>query len=453
MKKTITKNQALLTAIGFMVGSGIFFKADNIVASVQGNIIISLGSWFFAISTLVFAGITVAAIASQKDIEGGFVGYIEYYFSNMFGQKTGKTIAFIIGWYQIILYIPIMVSVVARVFADYFFQLIDVEASEMQIFIVALLLITGMFIWNGISTKIGAGVSSVSTVIKVIPLIVIAFIGAFFGDWSNITHSVNTSIEGVTNGGTSSMVLFLAPLMALSFSFDGWVSVGSLTRDLDKPKKDLPSIFVWSIVITSILYFTYYTGINLLMPGDQIVALGDGHVAAIANEYVGPLFSKFIVFAVMVSVLGTSNAIFMAGSRYVHRLADSGLLLGSNFFKKETNNHTVFNASIFVFVGCIVFDFLYTLQASLGITSFNIDDIPMAINAFFYLFLFIIAFSLFKQKQIGIFKGVISPIIAAIGQIMVILAFMVTVPPAPIFVVLSVIVIAIGFVNKIGQNA
>lgn len=447
MSNKITRNQALLTAIGFMIGSGIFFKADDIVASVNGDIAISIGSWIFASSTLIFAGVSVAAIASLRNIDGGFIGYIEYYFSEMFGQKWGKTIAFIIGWYQIVIYIPIMVAVISRTFIDYFFQFVGIELTERGLFWGALMLFCLMFVWNGLSTKIGALISSTATVIKVIPLIVIALIGVTVGDWSNITTSTNPVLE--TTASPSTIGLFLAPLMALSFAFDGWVSVGALSRDMEDPKRDLPFVFVTSIVVTTVIYILYYLGINLLMPGDQIVTLGNAHVAQIATDTIGPVFAKFIIFAVMVSVLGTANGIFMAGSRYVHKLATSDLLIGSKFFKCETQNGTVFNSSIFVLVTCILFDVLYSLQAYLGLTGFNIDDIPMAINAFFYLFLFAITIYLFKNGEISIFSGLISPIIAIIGQVLVVIAFMATVEGALLFIFISIIVIGLGFINRL----
>lgn len=449
MNNKITKNQALLTAVGFMIGSGIFFKADDIVASVNGNIVISLLSWVFASTTLIFAGVSVAIIASQKSIEGGFVGYIEYYFSQMFSPKVGKTLGFIVGWYQIVIYIPILVTVVSRTFIDYFFQLLGLDVSNRQLLIGAIIMFLLMFMWNGLSTKIGALISSTATVVKVIPLIVIALIGVIFGDWSNITHTTNPGLSTTPIGNFS---LFLAPLMALSFAFDGWVSVGSLSKDMKDPQKDLPFVFVVSIIITSILYIMYYLGINLLMPGADIVSLGNGHVAKIASETISPLFSKFIIFAVMISVLGTANGIFMAGSRYVHKLASSDLLFGSNFFKQETKYGTVFNASTFILVGCIICNILYTIQGSLELNSFNIDDIPMAFNALFYIFLFIITIYLFKSNKANLFNGLIAPIVAIGGQLIVIFAFMATVDGAFIFALISLIVIGLGFINSFSAN-
>lgn len=450
MREKITRNQALLTAIGFMIGSGIFFKADDIVAAVNGNIMISIMSWIFVSTTLIFAGVSVAAIASQKEISGGFVGYIEHYFCKMLGTKRGKTLAFVIGWYQIVIYIPIMVAVISRTFIDYFFQLFGLEATNQELFIGALVLLLAMFIWNGISTKVATLISSTATVVKITPLIIIAIIGAIFGDFANITTATIPSLE--TTPASSTITLFLAPLMAMSFAFDGWVSVGSLTKDMENSKRDLPFVFVVSVIVTSIVYIVYYIGINLLMPAEEIVSLGNAHVGQIAVDTVGQLFSKFIIFAVIVSVLGTANSIFMAGSRYVHRLATSNLLIGSKFLSKETKNKTVFNASIIILVGCIIFNALYSIQASLNLTGFNIDDIPMAINAFFYLFLFVITLYLFKDGKVGTFKGLVSPIIAIIGQVLVIIAFMVTVNGAIIFAIVSAIVIALGFINKLSKD-
>ncbi len=453
MDSKISKNQALLTAIGFMIGSGIFFKADDIVLSVQGNIMISVFSWVFASFTLVFAGVSVAAIASQENIEGGFVGYIEHYFSKIFNKRIGKTLAFIIGWYQIVIYIPIMVAVVSRTFADYFYQLIGLDPSEFMIFMTALILIIFMFIWNGISTKVGAVISASSTVIKIIPLLIIAFIGMVFGDWENLATTTDTALQS-SGTSASTFALFLAPLLSISFAYDGWISVGALARDMKNPKQELPFVFVWSVIITAIIYISYYIGINLLMPGSayDLVQSGNSHVGIIATSIGGTLFSKFTLFAVIISVLGTANAIFMAGSRYVHKLATSNLLMGDEFLSKVTKNNTVFNASIFTFISVVIFNCLYSLQNIFELNSFNIDDIPMAINAFFYLFIFAITIWLYKNKQVGVFQGLVAPIIAIIGQVMVIIAFMFQTNGAFLFIIISTVVILLGFINSLSPK-
>lgn len=453
MSKTISRNQALLTGIGFMIGSGIFFRADNIASSTYGNVLISLISWIFISTTLIFAGITVAAIASQKDIEGGFVGYIEYYCSMFWGQKVGKNLGFIIGWYQIVVYVPIMVAIVSITFSNYFFQLVGMDVSTKQQYTFAFFFVTLMFIWNGLSTKIGALISSSATVIKIIPLILIGIIGIIFGDFSNITTAPIAS-EVPSGANATLLVLFFAPMLSMAFAFDGWVSVGSLSKDMKNPKKDLPFVFVWSIVVAAAVYILYYLGITLLMPVDQIIQNGDSHVGIIANQIGinifggnGVFFEKFILFGVIVSVLGTANGIFMAGSRYTHKLSKDGLLIGSSFLKKETKFNTPFNSSIFIYIVTTVYIGLYLLQTQNLDSKIVIDDIPMALNSIFYLLLFYIAYILYTQKKTTFFKGVIASIIATIGQVFIVIAFFVSNSSATEYMILSFVIIGIGYVN------
>lgn len=425
MNRKITKNQALLTAIGFMIGSGIFFRADNILSSTQGNVLIAILAWIFISSTLIFAGISVAVIAADTQVEGGFVGYIEYHFTRLFGEKIGKRLAFIIGWYQIVVYVPILVAVVSTVFADYFFQLFGLNMTLINQYIVTFLILVAMFIWNGLSTKIAALVSSTATVVKVIPLIVLAVLGITMGDPENFT---TTAIALENTQQQTAIALFFAPMLSMAFAFDGWISVGSLSVDMEKPKKDLPKIFTYSVIITSIVYILYFVGVSLLMPAEQIIAEGNNHVGIIASQRLGAIGEKFVLTAVVISVLGTANAIFMAGARYTHKLACNNQLFNSSFFKQESKHKTPFNSSIFTFIVTAVYVLLFFLQAGYEgeiefIKNVVIDDIPMALNSIFYLFVFYITFRLFKEKKTTTFKGLIAPIIAAIGQIFIVLAF------------------------------
>lgn len=95
---------------------------------------------------------------------------------------------------------------------------------------------------------------------------------------------------------------------------------------------------------------------------------------------------------------------------------------------------------------------LYTLQASLGLITFNIEDIPMAINALFYLFLFVIIIYLCRLDKVKVFKGLVSPKITIIGQIIIVIASMATVDGVLIFVLVSLVVIVLGFVNKLSDE-
>lgn len=447
-KSSISKNKALLTAVGFMVGSGIFFRADNIIGATKGNVIIAIAAWIVIAITLIFAGVAIAGVASQESIEGGFIGYIGHYFTKWFGEKTGKTLEFIIGWYQIVVYSPILVGIVSIVFAGYFCQLFGLERSIILVHSIAVLLVIAMFIWNKISTKIAATISATSTSIKVIPLIVIAIAGIVFGNPGDMAGQVLP--EYIAERPTT-MALLFAPMLSMAFAFDGWISVGALSEDIDDPKKNLPTIFVWSVIITSVIYISYFIGVNALMGPEDILVNGDAHVGMVAQNLFGSMGEKFVLTGVLISVLGTANSVFMAGTRYVHKLAADGQLIGSKRLKEMSDTGTPFNASKFIFVLTLFYIALYAVQASGSLEvleGITLDDIPMALNSAFYLFVFYISIKLFLEKKLGGFQGVVAPIIAGIGQIFIIAAFFLSNDKAVLYILISMVVIALGFINK-----
>ena len=451
-KHAISKSKALLTAIGFMVGSGIFFRADNIIGATGGNVVISILAWLITASTLIFAGIAIAGIASQENIEGGFVGYIGHYFSKWFGDRIGRTLEFIIGWYQIVVYAPILVGIVSIVFAGYFCQLFGIEGTITVIHGIAAALLIAMFIWNKASTKIAATISATATSIKVIPLIVIAIAGIIFGNPGELSSAV---LPRIFEKEPTMMALLFAPMLSMAFAFDGWISVGALSEDIENPKKNLPFIFVWSVIITSVIYIAYFIGVNALMSPADILKHGDSHVGIIARELFGNMGEKLVLTGVLISVLGTANAIFMAGTRYVHKLACDGHLIGSDNLKQFSKTDTPFNASKFIFTVTLVYIGLYALQATGNfemLKGISFDDIPMALNAAFYLLVFFISFKLFITKKVGKFQGVVAPIIAAAGQLFVIMAFFLGNDKAVLYMMISAVVIALGFVNKMKSS-
>ena len=77
------KNEyGLFTAIGMIVGivigSGIFFKSDNILVATNGSI--SLGVLVFCIAALgiIFGSLTISELASRESKAGGIITYAEY---------------------------------------------------------------------------------------------------------------------------------------------------------------------------------------------------------------------------------------------------------------------------------------------------------------------------------------------------------------------------------------
>ena len=91
--------------IGICIGSGIFFKSDNVLAATGGSV--PLGILVFAIAaiSIVFGGLAVSELASRTDKPGGIIAYSEEFVSRRF--------ACCIGWFQTLVYYPALIAVVS----------------------------------------------------------------------------------------------------------------------------------------------------------------------------------------------------------------------------------------------------------------------------------------------------------------------------------------------------
>lgn len=418
MEKKISKIQAMLTAVGIMIGCGIYFKTDNILSSVNGNFFMAMFIWLIICIGFIISGFAAGAIAQHLDPNGGMVGYFE--------QIFGRKFAFIVGWFEFSIYSPIMVTVVGNVICQYFLMLFNLEHHYLLQFILNIFVVFATLFWNYLSTKLATLISVTSTYLKVIPLIVFCIIGFIYG---NPQHLTPEYVVTQTNG----VFAFLAPFITIAFMFDGWINVGSLAVDMKNPKKDLPFVYTTSIIMTCCIYLMYFVGINLLMNSSEIMNLGDNHLYNIAQQFIGQYGANIIIIFVIISGIGTLNAMFMSGNRYIEKLADDNLMFCSNFFKKRSKFDTPFNASLLsAGIACVMALFIYLQNIHFsvsGVEIFNgilLEDAAVAFNSLFTGTVFLINFYLYKQKKLNFFFGIVCPIIAVALHLTIFISYVLT---------------------------
>ncbi len=194
---------------------------NSILKFTEGNLSVAILAWLALGLTLVFAGIAMSVLASRSEREGGIVGYME----DLYGEKA----AFLTGWFTTFIYIPLLTGILAIVAAIYGLELVGLQVNAFNMQVAAAIFIAITYTWNYVSTKFAALFSSTATVIKLLPIIVVGFVGLSKFD------------AELAVGGFASfnMGLFAAPLLSMAFAFDGWTSVATLSRDMENPQKDI----------------------------------------------------------------------------------------------------------------------------------------------------------------------------------------------------------------------
>ncbi len=432
-----TKQYGLLTAIsmviGIVIGSGIFFKSDDILRSTGGSIVLGLLGFLIVGIGVLFGALVISEYANRSDQDGGIINYGTMAFGKRFG--------YVVGFAMIGVYFPAFIVVLGYVAATYIGILFGIDSSNFIIIVAFLLIALGLFS-NIYSQKVGGIIQETTMFIKLIPLILIGIVGIFFGDTS--VDLANTQQMATSSG-------FLSALILIAFSFDGWLIATSISGEIKDSKKNLPRALIGGVTLTIIIYCLYFVGISKLVGPDQIIALGDAHTEVAAQMILGNIGAKLIIVFVIISVYGGLNGISLAYLRMPQSLIDSGLMKDFNKGEKcETNLNFSIETIKFV-IGFLLLYYIIQILVMKGIifnnlaTPFDLSSMPITINYVFYVFLYVGVLRITKERKLSLYIyiiiAVLTSFIVLYGSLQV---------NGMIYIAISIFVIAVGqlFYNK-----
>ena len=406
------KEYGLFTAIamivGIVIGSGIFFKSDNILVYTNGSIIKGILVFTIAAIGIIFGSLTIAVLASRTTKPGGLITYIEEY--------IGPKVAGAFGWFQVFIYFPAILSIVSWIVGVYLCMLMGWEGTPERVGFIGLIAFLIIYFVNYFSALLGGAFQNFSTVSKVVLIAVLAIAGFIYGDPKLITSS-----EVVEATGSS--LAWIGALSPIAFSYDGWVVATSISHEIKDSKRNLPIALVFGPIFVLIAYVSYFVGVSILVGPQRIMELGDAHV----NEAVTMLFgtggAKIFLILILISVLGTLNGFTLGFLRMPYLLAIRDMFpMAKKVGYLEEGHHVPKCSAKIAFIISLVYIFInyITLKYNV-IPNSDISEIPIVASYIIYVVLYICVIRLYLKGEIqGIGKGLIIPLIAAIGSLTII---------------------------------
>ena len=195
MENQLEKRYGLITAIcvvvGIVVGSGVFFKAEKILVCTDGRTTLGILAWLIGGIIMVSCAYVFGVLASHHEKCNGIVDYAE----EMCGEKYG----YIVGWFMATIYYPTLTSVLAWVTARYFSVLVGWDIVGPQCMAMAGFLLILAYVSNSLSPIIAGKVQVATTVIKFIPLLLMAIVGTIFGLHSGMTFENFRIVKDIRN--------------------------------------------------------------------------------------------------------------------------------------------------------------------------------------------------------------------------------------------------------------
>ena len=105
----LEKKYGLFTAVcmvvGIVIGSGIFFKAKDVLLYAGYNALHSILAWLISGFIMVIIATTFAVLATKYEKVNGVVDYAE--------SLCGKKYAYYVGWFMSMIYYPAMSAVLS----------------------------------------------------------------------------------------------------------------------------------------------------------------------------------------------------------------------------------------------------------------------------------------------------------------------------------------------------
>ena len=411
MKKNKHEKYSLLTAItmivGTCIGSGIFFKSDNILIATQGSILLGVLLFGLAAIAIIFGSLTMSELAARTNEPGGLIAYAQEFVNNQ--TACG------FGWFLIFIYFPTIVVVVAWVIGIYIDILFHLQATlEFQV-LIGFGFIIICFLYNVFLPRFGAIFQDISTFVKMLPLFLLGILGIVYGD--PIQGLAETSQSAILSTG------WLMALGPIAYSYDGWIVATSLSHEVKNAKQTMPKALTIAPLLILTIYTLYFVGISSYVGVDQVIALGDAHVSVAASQLLGGTFAKLIVVFVIVSVMGTVNGLITGFMRMPYSLAmRKGMIPFSKQLKKVHSQLDIpVSSALFAFLICAFWMIVHYICTKFSIIpNSDISEIAISIAYMLYIVLYYQVYSLYKQKQIkSLFKGVICPVFATIGSLII----------------------------------
>ena len=411
----MNKRYGLFTAIcmvvGIVIGSGVFFKAQDIFNYTGGNLLIGILAWIIGGIVMIICAFNFANFATRYVKVNGVVDYAE--------AIVGPKYAYMTGWFLTTIYLPAMTSVLAWVSARYTLVLFNKDADITSGLCIALgaFYLCLAYAVNVLSPKIAGKFQVSATVIKLIPLAIIMVVGVITGLINGNTQAAFASSMNTVSSGFDSV---FAGVGAAAFAYEGWIIATSINSELKDAKKNLPRALVIGCALIMVIYIAYFVGLAGGASVDSLRTEGAG--AAFRNLF-GNVGSTIISTFIVISCLGTLNGLMLANTRSLYSLSVRGNgPKPETFSQLDSQTNMPMNASALALLFCGAW-FFYFYGANLtapifGPFSFDSSELPIITVYALYIPIFIIFIK--KEGKNNFFKNVIMPILAILSSLFMI---------------------------------
>ena len=430
MDNKLERKYGLFTAIcmvvGIVIGSGVFFKAQVILEKTGGNMPLGILAWLIGGVIMLVCVLTFANMSQKYEKVNGIVDYAE--------ATVGPKYGYLVGWFMTTIYYPTLTSVLAWLSARYTLVFLTSVNPSLPLVVpaeqggcvvgpecIALMLfyLCCGYAVNALSPKLAGKLQTTATVIKFIPLTLMAVVGIVYGLTTGqlASNFANPALGYEVIGNP-----LFAAVCATAFAYEGWIIATSINSELKDSKRNLPKALIIGGLIIIATYLFYYIGVAGGASNDQLIR--EGATVAFLNIF-GNVFGNILNLFVAISCLGTMNGLMLGCVRGLYSLAARKEGPRPEIFSQvDSETNMAHNSSV---VGLLMCGFwgLYFYLANLAGTwqgAFVFDSSELPIITIYAMYIPIFIQWIRKQKDESVLRRFILPILSICGAVFMVAA-------------------------------
>lgn len=398
-QKKISFFAAILIVMGGSIGAGIFFKAEGVTGSSQGNMILSIFCWIIASIAVIAMALALIEVASVRNDNLSLIGWNKVFNSRVI-YKASKNFMVYVYLPLTYFFMPLYVILSLQDALDGLIGKNTFGGNQDWIYwtIICLAMSAYFITVPALWSKVGDYQNKVITYIKFVPIagVIIFGLAIMFAGKSDAKTAtwigVDSSLKGFTEtikvgkglasvkGLGGGLGMFLA-ISAIFFAYDGFYVASGIQSEMKEPKKTPIALFL-GLGITTVIYLLI--AISMSLAGGSVLGIQDylaklfgwngedatkGQASYLAAKYIIGSFNLMIAIGVM----GILNGFSMWAPRYVEDLLKEGELPLWKLSKGKLNDNFPIVGVIYACTLTFPIVILFTLIGALGYQATNYD--------------------------------------------------------------------------------
>lgn len=291
---------------GIILGSGIFVAPAAVAAAASG-VPQAIGLWIAGAAIAAAGASCYAECASRRPANGGFFVFQR--------EAYGDAVAFVGGWAAIFITYPASIAAIATVFASYLAEAVGL-AGHTRLLAASGLVAAALL--NVVGLRTGPRAQLVLTGVKLAALLALAL--AAFAAPDPTPGAIAAPAGGAGGAG------WLAALMLLLWTYDGWSDVTLVAGEVRDPGRNLGRAVLAGTSILAIVYALVQAAVMRLLPGGAAAASARPVADAVASAW-GSGAGRAVGALVAVSTFGAIAGVMLTVSRLAQAMAREGAFL------------------------------------------------------------------------------------------------------------------------------